>query len=88
MDLRERIRELREALAASHSCGDWRQRTAHPEEHEASGWGAADVIAENPTTKKWESILRVYDSGNQSLVLAMRKHIDALIAAVEALPNL
>jgi|LakMenE18May11ns_1017448.scaffolds.fasta_scaffold7402646_1 hypothetical protein len=87
MNIADRISELREAINQSHSLGDWRQRTAHPEEREASGWGSSDVIAENPKTKKWEKVARVYDSGNMMLVLKMREHIEALISFAESRPT-
>ena len=83
MLLKDRIAELRSALESSHSGSEWKQRIAHPEEHEAEGWGASDLIAENPETQKWEHVARVFDSGNMQLVLAMRKHIEALIDAAE-----
>lgn len=82
MDIQYRIDELREAIMCSHSQGRWMQRIAHPEEHEAQGWGSSDVIAENSETRKWERVARVFDSGNMILVLKMREHIEALIEYV------
>ena len=84
MDINERVDELREAIAKSHSLNRWKQRVAHPEEHEAEGFGSSDVIAENPSTGKWEHVARVFDSGNMHLVLKMREHIEALIEYIDA----
>ncbi len=84
MEMQDRIKEVREALEKSHSNEVWFSKRLHPDDEENHNeFGSPDIIAQNNETKDWETIARIYDSGNARLACVLRRHIEALIEAVE-----